>query len=325
MPQDTEGQLTVQEIIVPIWRARKPIALITFAVTLVTVIVNYFFLPHYFKATATLLPETEKGKLSSLSQFADVAKLAGVSIPGSEIARLYPSIVTSETILESVILRKYKVEGVSDSIDLIHYFELKSPNPAENMYEAIGGLSALMSASLDGKTSIVAITLEMKQPQLAADVLNACVEELDNFMRQKKTTNASEQRKWIEDRVKEVEGELRVAEESLKDFREKNRRVSDSPQLLLEQERFARDVQVKSTIFIELKKQYELAKIEEIKNITVVNILDSATAPIKKNRPQRVINTAIFFFLSLLGSSGYFSIRAVYGARIREYSRAFHG
>jgi len=322
VPKSTEQDtVRFQDIMIPVWANRKPILAVTFIVTLLTIIVNYVFLPHYFKATASLLPETEKSKLSSLGQFADVAQLAGVNIPGSEIARLYPAIVSSETILRSVIERKYHSDRFPDSVNLLTYLDITKGTPEENMYEAVGFMRSLLSASLDGKTSIVTLSLEMREPMVAADVLNEIVRQLDEFIRTKKITNATEQRRWIDERLKEVEGELRNAEEALKNFREKNRIVDASPQLRLIQERLGREVQVKTTVFVELKRQYELARIEEIKNVTVVNILDSATPPVKKSRPQRVINILSFFFLSLLGSSAYFSVRSLYGERIGNFMR----
>ena len=75
--------------------------------------------------------------------------------------------------------------------------------------------------------------------------------------------------------------DLTKAENRLKEFREKNRQVL-SPQLLLEQERLIRDVQINATIYTELRKQFELVKIEEVKNIPIINIMDTARAPAKK-------------------------------------------
>ena len=75
--------------------------------------------------------------------------------------------------------------------------------------------------------------------------------------------------------------DLTKSENSLKEFREKNRQVL-SPNLLLEQERLIRDVQINSTIYTELRKQFELVKIEEVKNIPVINVMDPARAPGKK-------------------------------------------
>jgi uncharacterized protein involved in exopolysaccharide biosynthesis len=303
------------EVLAIVWAKRKIILILSFGVALLTLGILFLF-PNYYRAVSTILPETEKSKLSALGQFADIAQLAGVNVPGSEIARLYPTIVSSETILRNVVLRKYHSNKYADSVNLIRYFELDEETPAKNMATALQKMRGLMTSSFDNKTSIVTLTMEMEEPQLAADVLNATVSELDNFMRHKRITNASEQVKWIDVRLKEVEGDLRSAEEKLKDFREKNRRVSDSPQLLLEQERLARDVQVKSTIYVELKKQYELAKLEEIKNITIVNVLDPAQAPVKKSGPKRATNTALMFLSTLVGTSGCFVVRQRYGSRI---------
>jgi uncharacterized protein involved in exopolysaccharide biosynthesis len=95
--------------------------------------------------------------------------------------------------------------------------------------------------------------------------------------------------------------------------------VTDSPQLTLEQQRLLREVTVKSTIVIELKKQYELAKIDEIKNISVVNILDPARPPVKKERPKRATNTVLAFLLTFAALSSYYAMKPVWGTRVEEF------
>ena len=85
------------------------------------------------------------------------------------------------------------------------------------------------------------------------------------------------------------------------------------------------DATLNSTIYVELKKQFELAKIEEIKNITIVNVLDPARAPIRKSRPKRATNAAIMFLLALVGTSGFYVTRALHGERMREFFAPFKG
>jgi len=318
VPEDeSTNQPTLQEILLPIWAARKRILITSVGVGILTYLINFFLFTPYFKSSATLLPETEKGRLASLGQFSDVAqKFLGENIPGSEIARLYPTVVTSETILRSVILKKYATREFKDSVNLIQYFDLTEDTPEEDMDKALRILKDLVTATTEARTGIVTITAEMPEPQLVADVLNSIISELDNFMRKKKVTTASEQLKWIDVRLKEVQVELRQAEDSLKNFREGNRRVLDSPQLLLRQDRLIRDVQVKSTIFIELKKQYELAKLEEIKNITIVNVLDPGRPPVLKERPKRTKNSIIMFLFSFFVMGSYYVVRSVYGSQM---------
>lgn len=147
--------------------------------------------------------------------------------------------------------------------------------------------------------------METREPQLSADIVNNITSELDKFIRTKRTTNASEQRKWIEGRLVEVKRDLEKSEGVLKEFRENNRRVIDSPQLLMEQDRLNREVQINSTLYIELKKQYELAKIEEIKNIPIINVMDPARPAARRESPKRFNIVLTFFSLSFLGSLLY--------------------
>lgn len=309
---------SLQEVLIPIWANRKRILTISFAVALVTLGVN-FLLPVYYKSTATLLPETQKDKLSALGQFADIASLAGVSVPGSEIAKLYPTIIKSQTILRRIILKKYKTEEYPDSVNLIEYFDYADLPAEVGMVKTLAKVEGLLTVNLETKTSVVLLSLELPEPRFSAEVLNAIINELDHFMRNKRTTSASEQVKWIELRLQEVSRELRDSEEKLKTFRERNRRPLDSPELILQQERFLRDIQVKSTVFIELKKQHELAKLEEIKNITIVNVLDPGRVPVKKERPKRATNAAIAFLLCLVSLSAYYGSEKILEDAKRKY------
>jgi uncharacterized protein involved in exopolysaccharide biosynthesis len=292
------------------------VLVISLIVGLVTLGVN-FLLPQYFKATAIILPDTDKGKMGLSAQLSGLASLAGVSVGGGDVSKLYPVILTSDTVLLAVIDRKYATQRYKDSVDLVQYFDPGESTPEKNMDKALKSLRDLLTVGIDNKTSVVSISLEMREPQLAADVLNAIIGELDRLLREKKSGSASEQRKWIEDRLVQVDRELREAEESLKDFRERNRRVTDSPELLLTQDRLMREVTVKGTIDVELRKQAEIAKIEEIKQVTTINVLDEGRPPVRKERPRRATNAAIAFVLTLLAVGGYYGGRESYGEKIK--------
>ena len=317
----TEANLSLLDFLSPIWAERKKIVIIALVAGFVTLGVN-FLLPKSYKASASILPETDKSKLGSMSSLAGLASIAGVNVSGGDISRLYPIILTSETVLTAVIQRKYPTDRFKDSVDLIQYMELDNGSPAKNLDEALKRMKDLLTTSFDLKTNLVTASVEMPEPRLAADVMNAALSELDLFLREKRSNSATEQRKWIESRLIQVSAELRTAEEALKNFRERNRRVSDSPQLLLEQDRLAREVQVKGTIDLELRKQAEIAKIDEIKQITAINVLDEGREPVKKERPKRATNAAIAFVLSFVGASAFIAVRSIYGDRIREYVKS---
>ncbi|MGA9364070.1 MAG: Wzz/FepE/Etk N-terminal domain-containing protein [Bacteroidota bacterium] len=305
------------ELLSAVWKSRKLIASVVGLVTVLAVIYS-LILPEYFRSTATLLPETEKSKLAGLGDLSELASLAGVSTGEVSLTKLYPTIIKSESVLKIVIYAQYQTNKFKDPVNLIQFWEIKGKTP-EQAYEA--GLKALgngLDVSLDLKTGVVSISMETREPQLSADIINNITSELDKFIRTKRTTNASEQRKWIEGRLVEVKRDLEKSEGVLKEFRENNRRVIDSPQLLMEQDRLIREVQINSTLYIELKKQYELAKIEEIKNIPIINVMDPARPAARKERPKRFNIVITFFLISACGSLLYVIGRDRYDQEFRK-------
>lgn len=287
------------EALAVIWKRRKFIAYFVGAVTLLSVIVS-LLLPPYYRSTATILPETQTNKLSSLGGLSDLAALAGVNVGGEgSLIKLYPTIIKSESVLKDVIYARYRTLEYPDSVNLIQYWDIKEKKPGGAYEDALKVLRDELDVSMDVKTNIITMFIETKEPRLSADILNSIVEQLDRFVLTKRTTTASEQRKFIEGRLAEVKGDLTRSEDALKDFRERNTQVR-SPQLLLEQGRLERDLQINNTLFIELKKQYEIAKIEEVKNMPVISVLDLARPAVYKDRPKRSVIVIATFFLTFL-------------------------
>jgi uncharacterized protein involved in exopolysaccharide biosynthesis len=304
-----------EELFSVLWGSRKLIGIIVVSVTVVAIIIS-LLLPKYYRSTVIILPETNPSKLAGLS---NLASLAGVNVGGEvSLSKLYPTIATSEAVLKNVIYQKYRTKSFPDSADLLKIWDIDDKNP-QLAYEAmLKSLRDGLEVSLDNKTSVLSISLLTKEPQLSADIVNTVASELDLFVRTKRTTNASEERKWIEGRLQDVKNDLEKSENALKDFRETNRRVSDSPQLLLEQERFIREVQINSTLYTELKKQYELTRIEEIKNIPIVNIMDAGRPAASLEKPRKRIIVSVSFLLSIIAGIGFVYLKHMYGERFEN-------
>jgi len=311
------------EILSVLWNSKKMIFYVVGTTTVLSIVIS-LILPEYYRSTASLLPETEKGKIASLGGLSDLAALAGVNVGGeSSLAKLYPTIIKSEAVLRNVIYAKYKTEELRDSVNLVEFWEI-SQNTREREYElALRGLREELEVSLDNKTNVVTISLETREAQLSADILNKVLRELDGFIRTKRTTSASEQRRWVEERLKEVKVDLEKSENRLKDFREKNRRITDSPQLLLEQGRLMREVEINSTLYTELTKQHEIAKIEEIKNIPIISIMDAARPAARKDRPRRSVIVLTTFITSLLGAGFIIFVLQRYEEVLMQWRKIF--
>lgn len=305
------------ELFAVLWSSRKLIAIVTGSAAVGAVIVS-LLLPESFRSTATLLPETEKSKLAALGGLSDLAALAGVNVGGEgSLAKLYPTIIRSEAVLKHVIYAEYQTNKLKQSANLVTFWDITGETPAEQFESALKRLRDQLEISLDNKTGVVSVSIETEEPQLSADIVNRLLRELDDFIRTKRATSASEQRKWIEARVEEVKKDLERSENSLKEFREKNRRVGDSPQLLLQQERLIREMQINSALYTELKKQYEVVKIEEVKNIPIISVMDPGRAAVRKTSPRRGVIVLTTLLFAGIGVGIFVVISSLYSEKLR--------
>lgn len=317
---DQNKTIDYLEIVKVIFNNKKNIIKITALFTLITVGIT-LIMPSKFESKAIVLPEVNSGGMGAFGGLADIASVAGLSLGEQSWVDLYPNLLKSETILKSVIYAKYKSKEFKDSVNLIQYWDIDDESETKKFELALEKIRKELQVEADKKTKIVTIAIVVKEPQLAADIIFQTLGTVDEFIRTKRTSSASERRKWVEQRLQEVKSDLQRSENNLKEFRERNRRISDSPELLLQQERFLRDVAINSNIYTELKKQFEIARIEEINNIPIINILDYPRAAATKSFPKRSITVIVVFLLVFISTCSYYIIDFIYGNEIRPFLR----
>ena len=273
-------------------------------VTVVSTIVFVLRSPPIYTAATTLLP-AEKMKSNPLSGLGGLAGTMGIQLGGGgDESATYPDVLKSRTLLEKVIQRKFKAEGFENPVSLMEIFGIEAESNRKGRYAALRGLRGAMEISTDRGSGVMTLNVEATKPQLAADIANALVEELVRYNQEVRNSRARENRAFVERRLEETKWDLQKAEEALKVFHERNRRVELSPELQLQAGRLQREVMLQSEIFVTLKKEYELAKIGEIKEIPVINVLDPAVAPVYRSKPRRKRSVVLSGIVGLLGGVG---------------------
>lgn len=297
--------------ILKLWNKRKQLLIINGAVLIITLLILLFLVKPYYESSVVILPEYGS-KSNMLSQFSGLAALAGVKVGETTPTEIYQNLLQSESVIAPVINSKYLTKEYPDSVNLIQYFEINSKdnNPEIQKRKRFLEVNELLTKAhittdLDRMTKILTIKVTLPEAQLSADVVNKLVESLDLYIRTKRKSYASEQRYYLEKRVEQIKDSLSIYENKLRDFREQNRMIAQSPNLLLEQGRLMRNVEIHQTIYIELTKQLELAKIDEIKDAPILNIKENAQNPIIKVGPKRMTILILIFFLSFLVSGTY--------------------
>jgi len=74
------------------------------------------------------------------------------------------------------------------------------------------------------------------------------------------------------------------------------------PSLSVEYFRKVRELKIQEAVFEQLSKQYEVAKINESKDSSTLQVLDEAVAPIKKSKPKRSLIVLLSTVMAFIGS-----------------------
>ena len=311
----------LQPYVVLLWQIRKKILLILSIEFVLIVAFIYLFARPYYESTVTILPDY--GNQSMLGSLSSLASLAGVSVGNATPTDIYENLVTSESVLGPVIESKYLTQEFKDSVNLIEYFG-KTPSRWLPVQQQERGMflecyhdlvKHRVKTDLSALTKILDVTVKMPESELSAQVVNRITESLDKYVRTERKSNAKDQRIYVEMRIRQVQDSLALSEDLLKKFQEENKVVQQSPELLLEQSRLSRNIEIFQTVFVQLTQQLELSKIDEIRDAPVLNIKEPAKDPIKKAGPQRILYSIILMFIFGMSTLGYF----VYQKEIKSY------
>jgi len=320
------------------------------AVAVLASVVISLVLPKWYEATALILPPKNVNfSTGGMSQLAEVASVVeGLNLPVMVTpSDVYARMLTSRTIATHVI----------DS------FNLQTRYETGNQLETYLALMkhARFQVTDEG---LLRVSVEDRDPKIAANIANAFVSELDQLNRSIASRRAVQNRAFIEERVAQVKTQLDSARQAFEAFQIDNRAVdfdeqtrlameqaislkvalaqleidlkmneevlgTDNPELV--EKRRRRDiikgqlaaletantdssffslplssvptlkgryemlyskVKVNEQLYTMLLGQLEQAKLQENEELPTISVLDYATVPEIRNRPQRTLIVA---------------------------------
>ena len=197
--------------------------------TLSAIIIS-LMLPKWYRATATLLPPKQVTvPVGGLGEFAEaVSVTSGLNLPVLVTASdVYARMLKSRTIAEQII-KRFKL---NDRYDIYNFDEA---------YEALMN-NADFRVTAEG---LLSVSAEDKDAQMAADITNAFVEELDRVNREIASQRAKHNRDFVAERLQQVKTELDSARSAFEQFQTKNRTVDFDQQTKMSTER-AIDLKIK--------------------------------------------------------------------------------
>jgi uncharacterized protein involved in exopolysaccharide biosynthesis len=263
-------------------------------ITLIFVVYFFAKTPTYSSKITFYTNYNDVKQSSLLSPFlGDIANLdqAGLNFSISEYLQ-------SDRFLKNIIQKKYMIN--EEDISLIdywgvHYNNYLTLNPfsflktinrnimfAHNLSieeRRISFAKEVLSGSIlhseNRRSGLNTVKVIIKEhPSLSKQITKEIYFAVLDYANQINNIKANEKIAFIEDRLVEVQFNLKKSEEKLLEFEVQNKNFRTSPTLLLEKNRIQRDINAYNQVYLSLLDQFELAKIDSKDNTNSVFYLD---------------------------------------------------
>jgi len=319
MPND---DIDLSLLIARILRQKK-IVIATAIISIIAAIAYLNIADKFYQTTTKFVYQSSTKQSGSLSALAALAGFSLGSSNSDDGSAYMEDIIKSKDFLSMFTNREWLIADTLAPITLEKFWKIEidsSINYREQyLQEAIIGKMLkykYIKYEQDKKTGIISLITQFENAELSYNFNVAMFGELNNTLLHKMHFKAAENRKFIEERFSEVRSDLKKSEEILLRFQQQNRSWND-PSIKLQESRLMRDVTINQELALQLQKQYELAKIEEARDLPLLDVIESPRRAITHHKPKPKIVLAIGFaggtILGLLLALGFSTLREYNG------------
>jgi tyrosine-protein kinase Etk/Wzc len=244
------------------WKYRWMILFIWFVGVLGTGVRSRLSTPMY-QADAAIVPPTDMlPKDIRLSAGLGGAKrsLIADAMGITGIAEMYVGILRSRAVEDALV----------DRFDLMRVYGTSGRAVAQGRLDGRTGIRT-------SRDNIVRISVQDEDPNRAAALTNAYIEELDRQNKRLSMGQATSKRTFLQSRLEEIEGKLSKIENVM-----------------------SRDIRLQEMLIELLTQECELAKIEEARSMPTIQILDNAVVPESRLPRGTKKNVMLASFVSIV-------------------------
>jgi len=261
-----------------------------------------WLVPEEYEATAKVLPEFSSS-LGSVGGLSDLASMAGISLGknNSEAIRpdLYPSILASMPFLLKLLSTPLPTSD-GKKVDLVTYFDKKAkPLSAQQLAQgdtlimlskeqerALKNVKSRVTAGIDKMTGVLTVGVNMPDPVLAAACATFSLDYLKTFVTEYRGGKKTEKVAFLRRQMAESKDKYRRAEGILNAYRDRNRNAYTNV-AKIEEQRLQNDYLQAQTLYGELARQLEAAKLQALEDAPVLKVLEPPMVPNWRSSPKR--------------------------------------
>jgi len=288
-----------------------------------------------FVATAIMVPSGSDAG-SKLGGLGGLAAIAGINIGsanGNELSpAVYPQIVSSLPFQLELMKTPLNFQEFSQPVTVFEYYtRIQKPNllikytiglpgviltaikgkqpeklitSEENIPFELSDkqrdvrkiLSGLISLEVNAKDGLLTLAAKMPEARAAAQLGQRALELLQQYIIEFKIKKAKANLDFIQQRYDETAQKYEAAQQRLASFSDRNKNVSLAT-AKTEETRLNSQYNLIYSIYSELAKQLEQAKIQVKQDTPVFTIIEPISVPTKKSKPNRPMILLIWLFL----------------------------
>ncbi len=212
-----EDEIDLYELWQRLKKRGKLIVGIFLAGVILAVVVSLVMTPVY-RSEALLLPVSNQPSLA-IAQLA--SEFLGVQGGGGDLSSKIMAILKSRTIKERVVKR----------LNLVDVLLEEKPENRDPVNVVVGILEGIVKVTTDRKTGAITLQVDYKDPELAARIAQAYIEELKKILEEKALTVAKANRIFLEKQLAETEKELKEKLKLLASFQKREKVIVPQEQV----------------------------------------------------------------------------------------------
>lgn len=347
---DTEQEIDLIELAKQLWSERK-FLLKCCGVAVVVGLVVAFSIPKEYTTSVKLAPETSdpSKKMGNLGGLAAMAGINLGSSAGADAISpdLYPDVVQSVPFLLELFPVEVKDKKGDLSASLYDYMfdhqrsawwgyvvsapfkllgvvmdlfsskeeegegELNAFQLTADQTEVIKSLQQRIAVSVDKKTMVISVSVQMQDPLIAADIAKIVVDKLQSYITNYRTQKVKQDLEFTEKVFGEARASYYKAQQAYAAFEDANKNII-SASYRTEQERLRNEMTLTFNVYNTLAQKLEQDKLRVQEQTPVYTVIEPASVPLRATSPKKPMILIGFVFLALFGGVGFLFVKNMF-------------
>lgn len=338
---DDEKEIDLLELASKLWAQRKKLAVWSICGAVIGLVIA-FSIPKEYTTTVKLAPETTDAKAAGggLSALASMAGFGSISSGVDAVyPQLYPDVVGSVPFTTSLFDVEVKTKEDGQEFTVRQYLEDETKAPwwsavigaafkligmlksseeeedpegkkvnnfqlSQDENKLVEALNNRVSASVDQKTSVVTITVNMQDPLVSAILADTVVSRLQEYVTQYRTNKARKDLEYAETLNEEAKAEYYKAQQRYAEYLDSNQGLA-LQRAQITRDRLENETSLAFNLYNQTAQQVQKAKAKVQETTPVYAIITPATVPVKASSPKKVMILVGFTFLAFVACAAW--------------------